>query len=47
MIIINNARIFDGEKELEENSIIIDNNIIKEVGCNLKSSNSINIINWS
>ena len=45
MIIINNARIFDGEKELEENSIIIDNNIIKEVGCNLKSSNSINIIN--
>ena len=31
MIIINNARIFDGEKELEENSIIIDNNIIKEL----------------
>jgi imidazolonepropionase-like amidohydrolase len=44
MIIINNARIFNGEKEVEENSVIIENNIIKEVGSNFTSSNNSNII---
>ena len=44
MIIIKNARIFNGEKELEENSVIIENNIIKEVGSNFTSSKNSNII---
>ncbi len=45
MIIINNAKIFDGISEIEEDSIIIEKNIIKEVGKNLKSSKSERIIN--
>ena len=40
MIIVNNARIFDGKKEIDFNSIIIEGKIIKEIGKNLKSKNS-------
>ena len=38
MILINNVEIFNGINQVEENSLIIENNLIKEVGKNLKSS---------
>ena len=38
MILINNVEIFNGINQIEENSVIIENNLIKEVGKNLKSS---------
>ena len=45
IVTLNNARIFNGINEIEEDSLIIENNIIKEIGKNIKSSKSIDIIN--
>ena len=45
MILLQNAKIFDGEKIINQNSILIKNNKFKNIGVNLKSSKDTNKIN--
>ena len=44
MILLQNAKIFDGEKIINQNSILIKNNKFKNIGVNLKSSKDTNKI---
>ena len=49
MILFENATIFDGKKIIPSNSVLIEKNIIKEVGNNIKSNNvnlKINVKNF-